>query len=241
MARSIASGSRSLARRAYDALKQDILTCVLLPGAQIFEGELAAHYGMSKTPVREALNLLGQEDLVQVLPRRGYLVAPVTLRDVQEVFQLRLLLETAAAELAAEHITEDGIRQLNALVAVRYTYRDRVSYGRFLRANREFHVAVARASGNVRLAAFVAKLLEDMERILHLGLDLRDSAEEMAAEHAELVDALLRGDGALARRVVTEQLQTSRKRVLEALVGSESAASGIRLQPVDLNSAAGAR
>ncbi|HLH25177.1 MAG TPA: GntR family transcriptional regulator [Chloroflexota bacterium] len=221
----------SLARRAYEALKQDILTCTLAPGAQIFEAELAARYGTSKTPVREALNLLRQEGLVQVLPRRGYLVAPVTLRDVQEVFQLRLLLETAAAELAAEHITEDGLCQLKALVGVRYTYRDRASYARFLRANREFHVAVAEASGNRRLAAFVAKLLEDMERILHLGLDLRDSAEEMAAEHQELVDALLKGDAELARRVVTEQLQNSRKRVLEALVASMGAADGIRLVP----------
>jgi len=229
MAQARETPARSLARRAYEALKQDILTCELRPGAQIFEGELAARYGTSKTPVREALNLLGQEGLVQVLPRRGYLVAPVTLRDVQEVFHLRLLLETAAAELAAERITEEQLRQLNALVAVRYTYRDRASYSRFLRANRAFHVAVAAASGNGRLAAFVGKLLEDMERILHLGLDLRDSAEEMAAEHAALVDALLKGDAALARRVVTEQLQNSRKRVLEALVGSASAAEGIRL------------
>ena len=229
MAQTAGPGPRSLARRAYEALKQDILTCALPPGAQIFEGELAARYGMSKTPVREALNLLGQEGVVQVLPRRGYLVAPITLRDVQEVFQLRLLLEAAAAELAAEHITEEQLRRLKALVAVRYTYRDRASYARFLRANREFHVAVAEASGNRRLAAFVSKLLEDMERILHLGLDLRDGADEMAAEHAELVDALLRGDAALARQVVTIQLQNSRKRVLEALVGSESAAGGIRL------------
>jgi DNA-binding GntR family transcriptional regulator len=227
------TGARSLARRAYEALKQDILSCELRPGAQIFEGELAQRYGTSKTPVREALNLLGQEGLVEVLPRRGYLVAPVTLRDVQEVFQLRLLLETAAAELAAEHITEDSLRQLRALVAVRYTYRDRASYSRFLRANRAFHVAVAEASGNRRLAQFVGKLLEDMERILHLGLDLRDSADEMAAEHGELVDALLRGDGALARRVVTDQLQSSRKRVLEALVGSMSAGSGIHLVPAE--------
>lgn len=224
-------GGGSLARRTYEALKQDILTCELRPGAQIFEGELATRYGTSKTPVREALNLLGQEGLVEVLPRRGYLVAPVTLRDVQEVFQLRLMLETAAAELAAEHITEDGLRQLHALVAVRYTYRDRASYSRFLRANRAFHVAVADASGNRRLAAFVGKLLEDMERILHLGLDLRDSADEMATEHAELVDALLKGDGELARRVVTEQLQNSRKRVLEAVVGSATAAAGIHLLP----------
>ena len=80
---------------------------------------------------------------MQVLPRRGYLVAPVTLRDVQEVFQLRLLLETAAAELAAERISEEGLRDLTALVNVRYTYRDRASYARFLRANRAFHIAVA--------------------------------------------------------------------------------------------------
>ena len=221
----------SLARRAYDALKQDILTCELAPGAQIFEGELAARYGTSKTPVREALNLLGQEGLVQVLPRRGYLVAPVTLRDVQEVFQLRLLLESAAAELAAEHITEEGLRQLKALVGgatpTATAPAMRASYAPIASSTSRW----PRASGNGRLAAFVAKLLEDMERILHLGLDLRDSADEMATEHQELVDALLKGDAELAGRVVTEQLQNSRKRVLEALVSSVGAASGIRLVP----------
>src|SRR5918997_618134 len=130
-----AKAVQSLTKRTYEALKQDVLTCALRPGAQIFEAELATRYGTSKTPVREALSTLVQEGLVQVLPRRGYLVAPITLRDVQEVFQLRLLLETAAAELAAEHITEEALRQLNALVEVRYTYRDRASYARFLRAN----------------------------------------------------------------------------------------------------------
>ena len=136
-----------------------------------------------------------------------------------------------APDSYAQHVLYGCDAGRFSLVAVRYTYRDRASYARFLRANRDFHIAVAQASGNQRLAAFVGKLLEDMERILHLGLDLRDSAEEMAAEHGELVDALLKGDGALARKVVTEQLQNSRKRVLEALVGSESAASGIRLVP----------
>ncbi len=219
--------SRSLTGRVYEALKQRILRCDLPPGEEVFEGRLAVDYGTSKTPVREALNMLGQEGLVQVLPRRGYRVAPVTLKDVQDIFDLRLTLEAMAAQLAAERITPVGLAELRALVEARYVFGARESYARFLGSNRHFHVAVARASGNERLAGMVEGLLAEMERVLHLGLDLKDSADEMVREHAELVDALTRGDAPLARAVVEQQIEQSRRRVLAALVAAPGA--GVRL------------
>lgn len=210
----------SLTARVYQALKQRVLRCELLPGQDVFEGRLAREFGTSKTPVREALNMLCQEGLVQVLPRRGYLIAPITIKDVQDIFDLRLTLEGMAAERAAERVDRQQLAGLQELVEARYVFGDRHTYSRFLASNRHFHVAVAEASANPRLASMVDRLLSEMERVLHLGLDLADSAEEMAREHAELVVALARGDAALAREVAVQQIEQSRRRVLAALVAA---------------------
>src|SRR5438445_603484 len=106
---------RSLTARVYQDLKRDIMTCALRPGAEVYEGQLAERYGVSKTPIREALNTLRQEGYVRVLPRRGYVVAPVSVEDVQEVFHVRLLLEPSAAELAAQRVSGEQLVELRRL------------------------------------------------------------------------------------------------------------------------------
>jgi DNA-binding GntR family transcriptional regulator len=92
--------------------------------------------------------------------------------------------------------------------------------------NREFHVLLAEASGNGRLAAALRNLLEEMQRLFLFGLDIRDSAEEQIGEHRELVDALLKGNHHLAREIATSQIETSRKRVMQALLGEMSGPNG---------------
>ena len=94
-------GRRSLTEQVYDALKREILTARLRPSQPLIENELAARFGVSKTPIREALRLLVQDGWIVVLPRKGYLVAPLSLEDVREVFALRLLLELQVTGEAA--------------------------------------------------------------------------------------------------------------------------------------------
>jgi DNA-binding GntR family transcriptional regulator len=86
-----------------------------------------------------------------------------------------------------------------------------------LERNADFHNAIARLSGNPRLAEALAGLLDELKRIFHLGLDLRDSAEEMQAEHQSLVEALLTRDADRAAQVALEQISHSQQRVIEAL------------------------
>lgn len=132
---------------------------------------------------------------------RGYRVSDITLADDQEVFHLRLLLEPAAAELAAERATADQLKRLQELAEQSYVYGELPTYEEFLVKNREFHVLLAEASGNGRLAATLRNLLEDMQRLFLFGLDLGDSAQEHIQEHRELVDALLKGNHHLARDI----------------------------------------
>lgn len=223
--------STSASRRAYESLKRDIMTCRIPPGAPIFEGQIAALMQVSKTPVREALGLLVQEGYVEVRPRQGYRVTEVTVADLHDLFGIRVLLEPAAAELAAEFATASELRKLQDLSKRTYVFGDAATYEQFVADNRAFHVTLAEASGNTRLTVVLRGLLEQMQRLFFLGLDLRDSADEQVAEHQDLVDALLKGNHHLARQVAERQVETSRQRVMEALLASASGAATSRTAP----------
>src|SRR5215207_1611863 len=182
--------ARSLAARVYADLKRDIITCQLRPGQQVLEQQLAERYGVSKTPIREALNILRQEGYVEVVPRRAYVVTPVSVLDVQHIYHVRLLLEPSAAELAAQRVTGEQLAELRRLAA----RRPSGSLSDRLVLNRAFHMAVAEASGNPTLVGFVSKLLEQVERVFHLGLNLGSASESEPDHHAALVDAMMKGD-----------------------------------------------
>src|SRR5436190_1701331 len=98
--------------RVYAEIKEDILTGVLAPGQLLQEGQLAQRFKTSKTPVREALARLVQEDLLEAFPRVGYVVTDCTVEDAQAVLDFRAILEGAAIELAARYITEAELAQL---------------------------------------------------------------------------------------------------------------------------------
>src|SRR5260370_16240122 len=103
---------------AFDRIKRDILTCALEPGRQVTEGQLSTRYGLGKAPIRAALLALCQDRFVRAIPRRGYVISPITIRDVQDVTQLRLLLEPSAAQLAAGRLEAEGIGRLEAFCEV---------------------------------------------------------------------------------------------------------------------------
>ena len=205
---------------AYGHFKQLILTGGLAPGAELREGALTESTGFGRTPVREALRRLVQEGFVEVRPRQGYRVSVMTLASVRDLFEMRLLLEPAAAELAATRASQDELAALHELAHESYVPGDRESYERFLAHNREFHVRVAKAAGNERLANTLRVLLEEMQRLFFISLSGQDgdTATELVHEHHELHDALLARDAARARQVVIDQIEASRARVMAGLL-----------------------
>ena len=217
--------SRLLAERAYEALKRDIISCKLRPGQAIVETELASTYGMSKTPIREALNLLRKEGFVQILPRRGTLVKPIDVTDVQHTFLLRMLLEPEAAALAAVRATGAQLRQLRELATATESSGARaVSEQRdLLRANRLFHVAIAEASGVSRLAAVIASLHEEIERFYNAERP-RVPGAPVGKHHHDLLEALVAGDADLARSLMVERIRASRQHLIDAIIGEPGVA-----------------
>ncbi len=208
---------------AYTQIKERIIDLRMAPGSSFSESGLAADIGIGKTPIREALVRLELEGLVEVIPRSGYRVSPVTLKDARDLLNLRALLEAEAARLAAGH-AEDGesLRVLEELCQASYDPRDSVSIRRFLRANTEFHATIASVGGNRRLARTLRQVLEQLERLFHLGLALSSREDEVVHEHQDLVEAILRGDPGEAARIALAQCRTAQQMVVQALLSSEA-------------------
>jgi DNA-binding GntR family transcriptional regulator len=207
----------SLADQVYNTLRTDIITCALEPGQQVVQSQLAERYQFGVTPIREALQRLTQEGFVRPIPRFGYIVSPITVSDVHELYELRAIVESAAARLAATRGSQEQLNRIAEEADFRYVFGDRQSYMEFLTRNADFHRSVAIAADNQRLADLISKLLDEMTRIFHLGLDLKDSAGEMRNEHIALAKALCDRDPDRAAQIVLNQIVRSEERVLEAL------------------------
>jgi DNA-binding GntR family transcriptional regulator len=207
----------SLTEQAVAALRREILTTRMQPGQTLSEAVLSQSFSLGKAPIRAALARLADEGLVQAVPRRGWIVSLVTIRDIHEVFGLRLLLEPEAAKLAAGRVDADLLRRLDDICACGYQPDDQDSTHAFLDANKAFHVAIADLSGNARLARQIDRLLDESTRMLALGLSRRDRTGEMAHEHHALIEALALGHAEEAAAIMREQVAASRTMVLTAL------------------------
>ncbi len=204
---------RSATDVAYDALKRQVLVCQLGPGAELREAMLATKLGVSRTPVREALNRLVHDGLVEVRPRQGYRVTDVTLAGVHEVFELRLVLEPTIVAMAAERYpSHDGVdpRAVACLASNTDSFEDEIA------ADHDLHVRLAELSGNRYMARSMRQLLAEMQRILYLSLAPADLG--LRHQHDELCTAVTTGEVDLARRLVIDELEQTRQQVLDAII-----------------------
>jgi len=204
---------------AYRRLRHAIVRVELPPGTPISEAQLVERYGYSKAAVRAALARLRADGLVLAQPRRGHVVAPLTMRDVREIYDLRLLLEPPAAAAAAGQLPRDELARLRALCQPVPDLDDDASAERFLQANRAIHVSIAEASGNGRAAAIVAQLLDDSERarLIALRAGAAEHGLRAHAEHLDLLDALATGDSRAAEQLMTTAIHAFRDELVGAL------------------------
>lgn len=207
----------SLTEQVYEALRSQILTCAIRPGQELNEAEVAERFNTSKTPVREALVTLRQEGLVRSFPRRGYQVTPITFADMDELFDVRTMLEAGTAVLACSRLTEEQFESLNALADATYDQGEDVSVTAFVRANREFHLAIAEATGNGRLLQLLTQQVDALERFFYLGAQLRDVNAETSVSHHQIVETLASRDTKAAREVMILHNDQTRQGLFQAL------------------------
>jgi DNA-binding GntR family transcriptional regulator len=194
-----------LADQAYYALREMIVSLELQPGALVKEGELVASLGIGRTPVREALRRLAQERLIDVFPRRGMIVTTVDVRDLARLCEVRAALEPEAARLAAERATQADLDEITALLT-ELAARRRRDERALIDLDRRIHHAIYRASHNHYLSSTLEEYYTHALRIWMLGLE-RTGLSQAVHEHADLLGAILRGNGGRAAELMREHVE----------------------------------
>jgi DNA-binding GntR family transcriptional regulator len=219
MAGTLTGMQASSGAAACERLRRAIVRVELAPGTPVSEAQLVERFGFSKAAIRAALARLRVEGLVLAQPRSAHVIAPLTLRDVREIYDLRLVLEPPAAAAAAGHLERGELARLRAFLDPAPDLDDAASTERFMQANRAIHVSVARSAGNRRAAQIVARLLDDSERARLIALRAGAAERGLRAhtEHHTLLAALEAGDGPRSARVMAAAIQSFRDELADAL------------------------
>jgi DNA-binding GntR family transcriptional regulator len=200
-------GRKNCANQVYVVLKSDIMEGRIAPGALLSESSLASRFGMSRTPVREALGVLASDGLITTLPQRGHVVNTVSVSEVLDAFRLREILEVEAIGQAVRRISDVEIDRLRELIAIREA-------ADLPDINREFHTAIARASGNRLLVDFIDRLLISMQRVLIMDPRTTHWTEEGFQEEQSIVEALAAHDEECARLAIAHHIRSTLASVL---------------------------
>ncbi|MFJ5958455.1 GntR family transcriptional regulator [Paenarthrobacter sp. NPDC092416] len=204
------------AEQVYQLVLEGIVTGTFAQGVRLRERELSEMYNVSRIPVREAIQRLEQDGFVETFPRRGAVVRQLTLTDVNELFDVRLCLETFAARMAATRVAEgnDGGR-LEELMAASTAAIDEDRPDDVVRISAELHAEIVRLSGNRLLIDSVKPLFGRMRWIF--GLAHNRSNELQRDEHTELCNAILKGRPDLAYSLAYSHIELGREPVLAGL------------------------
>ncbi len=209
---------KSYSKEIYDKIKLDILKLNIRDGDFLTLSELANKYKVSKTPIRDALGALEIEGYLLSLPRKGYLVKPVTQRSIRECFQMRLILEKAAVGIA---IGVADSRELDDILKLASTFpediNDRQAVG-FNELNNSFHMKILHSTHNSLLVESFEDIMENLSRILRLDsndVELSNQKEE----HIGIAEALVKRDRIEAEKLVTQHILNLETRVCNNNMG----------------------
>jgi DNA-binding GntR family transcriptional regulator len=216
--RSSPRGTRNLGEQAYQRIRTEILFYQLPPGSRISEAPLIQRFHLRQAAVRSALQRLMQEGLVEKADERTLRVAPLTLKDVQDIYELRLLVEAKAAELAAAAgLAPAALERLRRISQSSYELTSHAQLVEFLSANREFNLTIAAAAGNLRLLATITGLQDLTLRVLYVGIRSLNVSGWFQSMHSQIVDALAARDSALARELWITDLRYGARLISDAL------------------------
>jgi DNA-binding GntR family transcriptional regulator len=205
------AGLETIARRplhdeVVSRLRDAIIEDRLAPGDRLFERVLCLRYGVSRTPLREALKVLAQEGLVTLLPNRGAAVTPLTVAELDQTLEVMLPLEQLVGTLLVTRITADGLAEIRALHHEMCAYHARADLPPYFRANQAIHQRQVELCGNAILTATYEGLNTRIRRFRYRANLSQERWDRAVAEHGAMLDALMARDGARLGRLLAAHL-----------------------------------
>lgn len=200
-----------------ETLRDAIRKGVLKPGERLMEIQLAEELGVSRTPVREAIRKLELEGYVIMMPRRGTYVANLSIRDVNEVFEIRTSLDSLASGLAAERITDEELERLQRLLVLIGEYIETNDMEKIVETDTEFHDLLYQASRNTRLVGIIFNLREQLTRFRTTSMGFPGRLAATLEEHRRIVEAIAQGDVKEAQAAAEYHMEKSEQTLLASM------------------------
>lgn len=209
---------RPLREIVFETIREAIISGVLKPGERLMEVQLAEEMGVSRTPVREAIRKLELENFVVMIPRKGAYVADISTKDVVDVFEIRSALESLAAGLAAERITEEELEELKQILVQN---GESQSLEEVIAVDTKFHDVLYKASRNERLVQIISNLREQIQMFRSTTLASPGRIKNTLEEHKKIVAAVAERNILLAQELAQEHIENAENSMLEALCKSQ--------------------
>jgi DNA-binding GntR family transcriptional regulator len=206
-------GGELLADRAYEELRDRIVTLRIAPGAPIDEDVIGQELQMGRTPVREAIKRLSLESLVTVFPRRGTFASEINITDLAHISDVRGVLEGMAAERAAERITEGQRAELDELLAELGHSQGSDDLEALMALDAQVHRFIYRCAANPYLEETLGRYFNLSIRIWHLVIDRLPHLFARVHEHDDLLQAIADGEGELARDIIAAHIATFEREI----------------------------
>lgn len=214
---------RPLHEETVDQLRDLIVQGVLAPGSRLNERVLTARLGVSRTPLREAIKLLATEGLVELLPNRGAVVAPIEAKRIAETFAVMGALESLAGELVCAQASDESIAEIRAMHYEMLAMHARRDLAGYFRSNQAIHLKIVEASGNPVLAHTYRQLNANVRRVRYMANLSSERWDAAVRDHEAILAALARRDSARLKELLRDHLSAKLATVLAALASPAAA------------------
>lgn len=193
---------QTLREKILETIRDAILKGSLKPGERVSEPDLAERFGISRTPIREAFRQLESEGYLQVVPRKGAVVASLSERDIEEFYAIKIILEGFAARMAADKLTAKEIERLESINERLYKLADEGDVKTFFRVHNEFHEVFIKAAGNDKLSEMINQLVMKFKRLRLASLSHPGRMKISIEDHRDMIQAFKEHDGSRADSLV---------------------------------------
>ena len=205
----------SLVAKAYEEIKEKIITLYFLPGQYLNEAAISGLLQVGRTPVHQALQRLELEGLVEIMPRKGVIVLPDSISEIIKILESRAAVEAELAKAAAGRISADDGKELLALANATRHLKNGPGIDEFIACDRAFHRKLAEHSGNSVLRDFAQQLHERSIRYWYLHLWQTLDVQATTRQHAAIADAIARHDGERAAAAMRERIDSLKSRLMQ--------------------------
>jgi DNA-binding GntR family transcriptional regulator len=203
-----------LSEKAYHQIKERIITLELAPSSLIDEQTLMNELNLGRTPIREAIQRLDSEGLVNVVPRRGTFVADVSITDLQKIFELRIFIEGLGARLAAQRITR---RQIARMERTLQNLKEQEDAESLMEVDRQFHELLYQATDNEFLVDVLSRFYDLSLRLWYLVLERLGDVQDSVEQHREIIEALKSRDADRAEALIQRHIREFQREIKAVL------------------------